>query len=161
MALSLAQRHQRRVLAAQEAAAASPLTSMEGATAYELQLAQLLQDRLRLKQVQSNQGKAELKAQLLPAYIPYVQGVLEAGKGAQDEVLTTIMVWRIDAGDFAGALEIAAYVLEHKMIMPDRFERSTGCLIAEEIAEAALKAQKAGTGFELPVLLLADQVTEG
>jgi hypothetical protein len=152
MALSLAQSHQRRVLAAVEAAAASPAMSMAGATAYELQLAQLLQDRLRLKQVQSNLGKAELKAQLLPGYVPYVQGVLEAGNGAQDEVLTTIMVWRIDAADFAGALEIAAYVLKHGMDMPDRFERTTGCLIAEEVAEAALKAQKAGDSFPLAIL---------
>lgn len=139
----------------------SPLTSMAGATAYELQLAQLLQDRLRLKQVQSTQGKAELKAQLLPAYLPYVQGVLQAGQGAQDEVLTTIMVWRIDASDFAGALDIAAYVLRHKMIMPDRFERTTGCLIAEEIAETALKVQKAGGTFDLDVLLYTEQVTAG
>lgn len=159
MGLTLAQSHQRRVLAAQEAAVTAPGMSMAGATAYELQLAKLLQDRLRLKQVQSNQGKAELKALLLPDYVPYVQGVLEAGNGAQDEVLTTIMVWRIDAGDFAGALAIAAYVLKHSLLMPDRFERTTGCLIAEEIAEAALKAQKAGNDFDLGVLTLADSLT--
>ena len=152
MALSLAQRHQRRVLAALEAAATAPAISMAGGTAYEMQLAQLLQDRLRLKQVQSNEGKAALKLQLLPAYEPYVQGVLEAGNGAQDEVLTTIMVWRIDAADYSGALDIAAYVLQHYLLMPDRFERTTGCLIAEEIAEAALKSQKTGGGFDLPIL---------
>ncbi|VVO66204.1 hypothetical protein PS896_01080 [Pseudomonas fluorescens] len=127
-------RHFVRVSAAIEAAAANPTQTMAGATAYEHQLNQLLQDRLRLKQVQSNQGKAELKRQLLPDYIPYVQGVLEGRKGAQDEVLTTIMVWRIDAEDFSGALDIADYVLKHKLIMPDRFERTTGCLVAEEIA---------------------------
>ncbi|UVM06425.1 terminase endonuclease subunit [Pseudomonas laurylsulfatiphila] len=152
MALSLAQRHQRRVLAALEAAATAPAISMAGGTAYEMQLAQLLQDRLRLKQVQSNEGKAALKLQLLPAYEPYVQGVLEAGNGAQDEVLTTIMVWRIDAADYSGALDIAAYVLQHNLLMPDRFERTTGCLIAEEIAEAALKSQKTGGGFDLSTL---------
>jgi hypothetical protein len=152
MALSIAQRHQRRALAAQEAAKAQPATSMAGATNYELHLAQLLQDKLRLKQVQSTQGKAQLKAELLPSYVPYVEGVLAAGNGAQDEVLTTIMVWRIDAADFPGALAIAGYVLKHNMDMPDRFERSTGCLIAEEVAEAALKAQKAGGSFPLSIL---------
>ncbi|MEG0244012.1 MAG: phage terminase small subunit, partial [Pseudomonas sp.] len=75
--------------------------SMEGATAYEHQLAQLAQHRARLKQVQSNQGKAELKALLIPEYEPYVQGVLDAGNGAQDEVLTTIMLWCIDAGGYS------------------------------------------------------------
>lgn len=159
MALTPAQQSQLRKRAAREAAAVAPLQTMEGATAYELQLAQLAQDRARLKQIQSGQGKAELKRLLLPGYVPYVEGVLAAGRGAQDEVLTTIMVWRIDAGDYAGALDIAGYVLEHGLIMPDRFARTTGCLIAEEVAEAALKAQKAGGSFDGEILDRALQLT--
>lgn len=160
MALSLAQRTQQRKRAAAEAAQAEPALTMEGATAYEMQLAQLQQDRLRLKQVQSGEAKAELKRQLLPHYAPYVDGVLAAGRGAQDEVLTTVMVWRIDAGDYAGALAIARYVLQHNLVMPDRFERTTGTLVAEEIAEAALKAQKAGGTFDLQTLIEADGLTQ-
>jgi hypothetical protein len=152
-------RHFEKVTAAQAAAAIDPGQTMEGSTAYELQLAQLAQDRARLKQIQSGQGKAELKRLLLPGYVPYVDGVLAAGRGAQDEVLTTVMVWRIDAGDYAGALDIAGYVLEHGLIMPDRFARTTGCLIAEEVAEAALKAQKAGGGFDGEILDRALELT--
>ena len=152
MSLSPAQRNQLRKRAAKEAAAVAPVSSMAGATSYELQLAKLLQDRLRLKQVQSNAGKAELKRQLLPEYIPYVEGVLSAGNGAQDEVLTTVMVWRLDAGDYTGSLDIADYVLKHGMVMPDRFARTTGCLVAEEIATAALNAQKASGRFDLDTL---------
>lgn len=153
-------RHFQRVTAAKEAAAVEPTQTMAGATAYEHQLNQLLQDRLRLKQVQSNQGKAELKRQLLPEYIPYVQGVLDAGQGAQDEVLTTIMVWRFDAGDFTGGLDIAQYVLQHKMVMPDRFARTLGCLVAEEVATAAFKAQKVGEPFDLAVLHRTAELTD-
>ncbi|MFI8483014.1 phage terminase small subunit [Pseudomonas sp. NPDC078700] len=159
MALSLAQRHQLRIRAQLEAAAASPAISMEGATTYELQLGQLAQDRLRLKNVQSTEGKVELKKQLLPAYQPYVQGVLAAGNGAQDEVLTTMMTWHIDTADYIGAIEIAAYVLKHKLVMPDRFARSTGCFIAEEIATAALNAQKRSDSFSLDTLLNVEQLT--
>jgi hypothetical protein len=159
MGLSLAQRHRLQALASQEAAAATPSVSMAGGTAYEMQLAQLLQDRLRLKGIQSNEGKAALKLQLLPAYVPYVDGILAAGNGAQDEVLTTIMIWRVDASDYAGALDIAAYVLQHNLLMPDRFERTTGCLIAEEIAEAALKAQKTNGTFDLATLHRAMELT--
>jgi hypothetical protein len=153
-------RHFQRVTAAKEAAAVEPTQTMAGATAYEHQLNQLLQDRLRLKQVQSNQGKAELKRQLLPEYIPYVQGVLDAGQGAQDEVLTTIMVWRFDAGDFTGGLDVAQYVLQHKMVMPDRFERTTGCLVAEEVATAAFKSQKVGEPFDLAILHRTAELTD-
>ncbi len=159
MALTLAQRTQLRKRAALEAAATTPAQTMAGATTYELQLAQLHQDRLRLSQIQSTEGKVALKAQLLPAYAPYVDGVLAAGRGAQDEVLTTLMVWRLDAGDYLGALAIGRYVLEHSMTMPDRFARTTGCLFAEEIAIAALKALKAGSEFSFTVLNETEQLT--
>lgn len=132
---------------------------MEGATTYELQLAQLHQHHLQLKGVQSDQGKAELKARLLPEYVPYIEGVLSAGKGAQDDVLTTVMLWRFDASDYVGGLDIAAYVLQHGLKMPDRFARTTGCLVAEEVAEAALKALKAGGDFDGELLQRADQLT--
>lgn len=160
MALSIAQAHQRRARAAMEAAKTAPQQSMAGATAYEHQLNQLLQDRLRLKAIQSTAAKEALKPQLLPQYVPYVEGVLEGGNGAQDDVLTTIMVWRIDAGEYAGALDIADYVLKHKLIMPDRFERTTGCLVAEEIATAALKAQKTNGTFDLSILHRTVELTD-
>ena len=156
--LSPAQRVQLRKRAAQEAAAA-PAATMAGATSYEMQLAQLAQHRHRLKQIQSTEGKIELKRLLVPEYAPYIDGVLAAGVGAQDEVLTTLMLWRFDIADWAGALAIARYVLAHGLLMPDRFARTTGTLIAEEIAEAALKAIKLGQPFELAVLEDAAELT--
>ncbi|RBC37763.1 terminase, partial [Xanthomonas oryzae pv. oryzae] len=111
MADSPAKRHHSRVLAELEATQRAPHQLMAGATAYEQHMAQLQSDRLRLKQIQSTQGKAALKVQLLPTYVPYLAGVLAGGQGAQDEIVMTCMVWRIDAGDYAGALELGAYVL--------------------------------------------------
>lgn len=159
MALSPAKRHFLRVTAAQEAAASAPDQPMDGSGTYELQMAQLHQHYQQLKGVQSAQGKAELKARLLPNYAPYIGGVLASGQGAQDEVVTTVMLWRFDASDYAGGLEIAAYVLKHDLKMPDRFARTTGCLVAEEVAEAALKAIKAGSTFDIGTLAKADRLT--
>jgi hypothetical protein len=159
MANSPAKRHYQRTLAAQEAAGKASGQLMVGATAYEQHMAMLQHDRLRLKQVQSDQGKAELKRQMLPAYGPYLEGVLESGNGAQDEVVTTLMVWCFDVGAFREGLAIAEYVLKHKMAMPDRFARTTGCLVAEEIAEAALKAQRVGEPFSASILDHAAELT--
>lgn len=159
MALTLAQRTQLRKRAAMEAAATAPVAMMEGATTYELTLAQLQQDQFRLKQVQSTESKALLKAELLPQYAPYVDGVLSAGQGAQDDVLVTVMIWRFDAGDFAGGLAVARYVLQHRLKMPDRFNRTAGCVVAEEVAVMALKALKAGGTFDIGVLAEAERVT--
>jgi hypothetical protein len=160
MSLTLAQRNQLRKRAALEAAAVAPAAMMEGATGYEVTLAKLQQDQFRLKQVQSQEGKAKLKIEMLPDYEPYVDGVLSAGQGAQDDVITTLMVWRFDAGDFAGGLQVAEYVLKHGLMMPDRFNRTTGCLVAEEVATAALKAQKAGGTFSLEILTNTAVLTE-
>lgn len=160
MSLTLAQQTQLRKRAAQEAARTDPAALMEGATTYELMLAKLQQDQFHLKQVQSTKDKAKLKAKMLPEYIPYVEGVLSAGQGAQDDVLLTILVWRFDAGDFNGGLDIAEYVLRHKLETPNRFARTTGCLIAEEVATAALAAQKAGEGFPMDILTRTALLTE-
>jgi len=152
MALTLAQRTQLRKRAAQEAARTAPAALMDGLTSYELMLAKLQQDQLRLKQIQSPLKKAKLKAELLPDYVPYVDGVLSAGQGAQDDVLVTLMVWRFDAGDYVGGLDIAEYVLRYDLQTPNRFNRTTGCLVAEEVAEAALTAQKASSVFPHDIL---------
>lgn len=159
MANSPAKRHHSRVLAALEAEKRAPGQPMAGATHYEVQMAELHSDRLRLKQVQSEEGKAELKRQLLPKYDPYLDGVLQAEGGAQDEIVTNAMVWHIDAGSYARGLQLAGYVLRHGLKLPDRFQRTTGCLVAEEIAEAAFKVQRGGELFDLGVVAQAIELT--
>lgn len=152
MADSPAKRHLQRMQAALDAAREAPDAMRAGTGIHEQMLLQLASDRARLKQIQSGEGKARLKSELLPAYDDYVDGVLCAGRGMPDEVITTVMLWHIDAGDFPRALEMARYVLQHDLKMPDRFERTAGCVVAEEIAEAALTAQRAGKDFCVLVL---------
>lgn len=160
MTLTLAQRTQLRKRAAQEAALTAPAALMDGLSTYELMLAKLQQDQLRLQQVQSTQHKALVKAELLGEYKPYIDGVLSDGRGAQDDVVTTVMLWRFDAGAWADGLDVAAYVLRHGLKMPNRFNRTTGCLVAEEVAEAALKSQKAGESFPIDVMLRTADLTD-
>jgi hypothetical protein len=135
-----ARRHFERAAAAQRQAA-SPAAARADATAYELMLAKLAEDRRILHEIQSIERKIELKKALLPDYVPWVEGVLKGDHGVQDDVLMTVMVWRVDTGDLEGALAIAAYAIEHKLAMPDQYKRSTGCLIAEEFADHALKLE--------------------
>lgn len=138
---SPARRHFQRVSAAQAAEAAGE-QPMQG-DAYELMQAALFEDYRRLKSTQSMERKAEIKREILPTYADYVSGVIEAGQGAQDDVLMRIMLWRIDAGEIAGAVAIARYALKHGLNPPDQFERSTAAIIAEEIADQALKLLEA------------------
>lgn len=134
---SPARRHYISVTAALAAGAAGE-APMHG-DAYELMQAALFEDYRRLKSTQSMERKAELKREMLPQYADYVAGVLEGGTGAQDDVLMRVMLWRIDAGDILGAVAIARYALKHDLSPPDQFERGTAAIIAEEVADQALK----------------------
>lgn len=134
---SPARRHFERVSAALAAADAGE-APMQG-EAYELMQAALFEDYRLLKSTQSMERKAEIKREILPKYAEYVAGVLEAGQGAQDDVLMRVMLWRIDAGDLAGAIAIAQYAIKHGLTPPDQFERGTAAIIAEEVADQALK----------------------
>jgi hypothetical protein len=157
---SPAQRHFERVSAAQTAASAAPGESLAGASRYELMLAKLATDRRRLKSVQSIERKVAIKREVLPEYADYVAGALEGGRGAQDDVLVTVMVWRIDVGDYAGALEIAAYALQHSMTLPDQYDRTLATVVAEEFAESALIVLKAEGKFDVDQLQQVAQLTE-
>jgi hypothetical protein len=158
--MTLARRHFQRVSAAQPSASATPGETVN-ANAYELVLAKLGEDKRRLKQVQSIERKIEIKRGLLPSYQPGVDGVLEGGHGGQDAVLMTVMVWKIDTGDFPGALQIARHALDNNLVMPDQYQRGVPTLVAEEIAEQALAAFSSGGGFSAEVLATTVVLTDG
>ncbi|MEW6166070.1 MAG: phage terminase small subunit [Pseudomonadota bacterium] len=141
-------------------AAETPAAVRGDATAYELMLAKLAEDRRRLHEIQSIERKIELKRTLLPDYAPWITGVLAGNHGVQDDVLMTVMVWRIDTGDLEGALAIAAYAIEHQLAMPDQYKRSTGCLIAEEFAGHALKLEVIDAATTKQLLLAERLVAE-
>ncbi|SDK68317.1 phage terminase small subunit [Billgrantia gudaonensis] len=149
---TLARRHFQRVSAAQAAGAADPGQPQNGEQ-YELHAAALWEARRTLKAIKSTQAKIAKKRELLPAFDAYVTGVLEAGTGAQDDVLVTVMLWRLDVGDLAGGLAIAEYALRHGLDTPDRFERDTPAIVAEQLAEEAMRqldaAAREDAGVEL------------
>lgn len=158
--VSSIRKHFERVTAAKAAADAGE-APMQG-EAYELMQAALFEDYRRLKATQSMERKAEIKREILPNYAEYVAGVLEAGQGAQDDVLMRIMLWRIDAGDIGGAIEIANYAIKYGLTPPDQFERGTAALIAEEVADQALKQldeEGTNTANLLAQLVAVEQLT--
>ena len=161
MADSPAKRHLQRVEAAQAAARAAAGNPLEGTPIHAQMRQQLAHDQARLKQIQSAQGKAQLKAVLLPNYDAYLEGVLDADAGGPDEVVSRLMLWHIDAGLYPRSLDIAAYVLRHGLDMPDAFKRTAACVVAEEIGLAALNAFKTRTPFDGAVIDRAVQLTEG
>ncbi|MFQ2508135.1 phage terminase small subunit [Aeromonas caviae] len=140
-----ARRHRERALAALQGAA-SPQFDQARANAYELQLMQLAEHRRTLKSIQSIERKIDAKRTMLPVYKPWIDGLLAADRGGQDDVLVTVMLWTLDTGDLEGALPMASYVIRHGLSTPDRYERTAATMIAEEVADTAIKQQEAGAG---------------
>lgn len=150
MSLSPARQHRQRIQAEQ---AARPGGNVRHASGYDLMLMQLAEDRRRLKGIQSTVKKAEIKVEVLPKYVPWVDGVLAADGAQQDDVLMYVMLWRIDAGDYAGALTIGRHALKHGWVMPSGFNRNVQTLITEEMADAAKAALLAATPFDSDLLM--------
>jgi len=130
------------------------------ATMYEQMLVKLAADRRRLHDLQSIERRAEVKREILPDYVPWVEGVLAGNQGVQDDVLMTVMVWRIDSGDLSGAMQIGRYAIEHNLAMPDQYKRTTACLLAEEAAEVALIGGTERPGDANELLAVGDLVDD-
>ncbi|WP_404842410.1 phage terminase small subunit [Burkholderia vietnamiensis] len=99
--------------------------------------AKLATDQRRLKETQSIQRKVDIKREILPDYVPYISEVLERDSGGQDDVVTTIMLWRLDARDMGGAMDIARYAIRHGLKMPAHFDRTLPATVAEGFADTA------------------------
>ncbi|MDG9860948.1 phage terminase small subunit [Acinetobacter ursingii] len=150
--MNLARKHFQQHQAKSAAESAAEFGTMQNTNAYEQQLMQLNSDKNRLKNIQSKQNKVELKRQLLPNYKPYLQGILEVKPGVQDAVVTEMLVWSIDVGEYDFALDLAEYVLKFGLKLPDRFERSEACFITEDIADEFLKVLKTDVHVDITVL---------
>ncbi|WP_051219409.1 phage terminase small subunit [Oceanobacter kriegii] len=134
---SPAAQHRLRKLAAKQKPSDSQ--RRQDLNVFEQMLAQLYDHKKTLKGIQSMELKGQKKAEFLPDYMPYIDGVLLADHGEPDEVVGTIMIWAIDAGDIDTALRIAGYVMTHKLPLPDYFGRTTATGLAEEIADKYFK----------------------
>ncbi len=162
MPMTPAQRHRARVLAAQAAQAAAahnPHGPMSGGP-YELMQAQLHAHALTLRGIQSIQLKIEAKRTMLADYEPYLDGVLQADAGVPDIVLSTVLVWHIDVGNWPRAMQLAEYAMRHSLPLPDKYQRDLPTLLLDEVSEAAIAGKLTGTEA-LATLARVDLLTDG
>ena len=127
---------------------------------YEKMLHLLARHKKDLSNIQSMEKRAEYKKQILPDYLPWIEGALKAGTGKQDNVLMMWQVWAIDCGEYHLALEIADYAVHQQLKLPEQFDRTLGTRLAEEFADAAKFAQAAGETFELAYLQRVQDITQ-
>lgn len=128
-------------------------------SAHDMLSLKMVEDRRTLKTLQSIKAKIELKAELLPHYDDWLDATLEHGKGKADPLLATLMLWHIDTGSFARGLDIAEYMLEHNLSMPDAHKRTPATVVAEEIADTAKQMITDEVEFDIAQVLRASTIT--
>lgn len=133
--------------------------SPEGRAA-ALLLRNLDENRRRLKGIESIERRADLKREMLPAYADHIAGVLAADAGGADPIVGYVLAWRIDTGDYHGAIELARYVIKHGLSMPDGWSRSPAAYLAEQIAEQAFRAQQGDEAFDVDLLRTVVALTD-
>lgn len=151
-----ARRHKHAVLA--QHVAKDELAALYATSDYQKLLYSLKQDQLMLKRIQSIQDKVKTKAEMLPAYAAWVEGVIAAGQlNPDDQITPTILIWMIDTGNIDGAMPLIRFALEHNMPAADAYERTMCTIIFEETAERL----SAGAGISYAHLDdLCDRVAE-
>ncbi|WP_249963572.1 phage terminase small subunit [Histophilus somni] len=135
--MSFARRYRTMMEAQQAAVSAQNIGSstMTGTT-YELHLDLLANQKRQIKNAKSFSLKNELKMQFLPEWEAYLQGVLNANAGVQDQIIGQLMIWCIDVAEYDRAIEIATYMLKHNLALPEHFSRDLEDAFAEEMANA-------------------------
>jgi hypothetical protein len=147
--MSLARRHRERHRAAQagdgalrprDPAQPAPMpTTGPVASEYALLLAALGQDLATLRTIQSVERKIVAKAGMIGRYRAWLAGALAASPPVQDDIVGTMLVWAIDIADWPLALELGDHVLAARLALPERYKRGAAVLLAEEVAESALR----------------------
>lgn len=152
---SPALRHRQKILARQSGAVEEPARKAapaepKGDTPAGQQYAALrvlLHENLRkLSDVQSIEARNPIKVEMARAFDAWIEGVLaagEQGQAAQDEILVWNMVWALDYRDFDYALRLASHAMRFHLVMPERYNRTVACFVAEEIATVALTMKEA------------------
>lgn len=178
--VSPARRHRQQVLGRVLAASGSgfgkalqPIAENENLSPAELEVlqlkVQLIDHQASLKATKSQETKIALKREFLPLYAAWVDGVVQADQPPANEqaaeLISTLMIWRIDAGDFAAAMPLVEFVLKHKVPMPARFDRDAATFVTDQVSEAALaaydKAEPGVEAFPLEILAQVEDLVAG
>lgn len=88
-----------------------------------------------LHDTKSTQEKIAKKTEWLPEYLGYIDGCLAVSPSAQNTTLVTLMIWAVDAGEYALAVRIAEYALLNDMVMPEGYSRNIAEFVTEQCAE--------------------------
>ena len=152
---SPARRHRERMTAA--TAGDNPAATARASDQYQTMMAGLWTMRRDLKDMKSIERKVDYKRDhALPQLMDYVDGVITADAGGENEIVTNAMIWLFDIGDLDRGLAVADYVVAHGLDAPDRYERDAVTIVADEASDRVLDRLKAEPAPDADALAALD-----
>lgn len=100
-------------------------------------------DLARIKTAKTLSEKARIKAELLPAYLPFVDDYVEQHHDYPCDVVMQAMIWMFDTGDIESALALGLHLVAGgNQVMPPRFDRDLPTFISDAMYDWASEQLK-------------------
>lgn len=133
--MNLLRQHRQKI----EAQLAQADDSHANLDAYEMMLVRLRDDVLRIKSCKALEAKNNVKREVLPNYLAWVEGVITAvdassDNARQDDVFAQAFVWAVDLLDLPLAIRMFSTMRAADMQLPERFKRSAADFLVEQVA---------------------------
>lgn len=98
--------------------------------------------QMQLKVVSSISDKVKFKANWLPEFQPWLDGVMQsATPDTADPIFSTMVLWKIDTGQLNDAVEMTLFAIAKQFETIAGFDRSLPNLLVEEIHDQLKKGQ--------------------
>ncbi|MCE1176489.1 MAG: hypothetical protein LWW76_05155 [Burkholderiales bacterium] len=152
--LTPAQLHRQKALAAQS-------QPTEQLSSNATLLMQLVEHKRAIGATQSIETRAVMKAEFLPMYAGFLDGVLSADGGLSEDdttLLQELYIWVVDSFDLPKTIELFTYMDTHGIGTPERIKRKLSAFTVETLAEVGIKMLKSGTEITAEALAQIDEI---
>lgn len=108
-------------------------------------------DLNRMSHIRSRQRRNQFKRDLIPTYKPWVDEFIKSDDISvkRQRVFVWLLLWRVDAGDWLGALGMLPFALSHGMSAPKDFSRTLAEAVTEQIVDGVANQSQEAEQVEL------------
>lgn len=107
-------------------------------------------DVVKVKNEVSLDGKARVKALVLPTYLDFVSAYVALGQDYPNDVAVQVMIWLLDTGDIERGLDLALHLAKQNQKLPARFDRNLPTFLCDffyDWSNEQLKAEHSASPY--------------
>jgi hypothetical protein len=120
------------------APAATPTSGKDLSNLFEQLQAAMETDIARIKTYKTVEEKLTCKAELLPAYLPFVNDYMKNGHDYPNSVAVQVMIWLFDTAQIEPGLTLGLYLAKvGQQNLPKQFDRDLITFICDEVYDWA------------------------